>query len=579
MYRAQILGLTVVVWWTSLLTSCTLDFSDFKVLTRSYEPSKDECGDGTLDDGELCDPEILEGVTGACPSPTSCAAAQGCERTRFVGDASKCTATCEVDLITDFVAGDKCCPKGASFEQDSDCSKECGDGLLGGDEQCDDSAGVPCPATEEDCAPKECQLADLSGDHCTTTCTYASVAPRDDDQCCPPGANSRTDNDCQPRCENGIVEEGEFCDPKAPDGCPQNQADCDERFAKQACRVGKFVAGTDNECQNNCVAETITDRADNDGCCPEGADDTNDNDCVGGVCGNNRVEPGEYCDIGPRSPFPCPAECAEPADKCVKSVLRGSECTAKCETVVVPADDCGENDGCCPDGCTASTDADCPPVTACGDGVVDEDIGEFCEGDCPTECEAPALGTCASSRLLGQADNCTARCITEPVTICSVEESDGVCCATSCDATNDIDCMPVCGNNIAEGEETCDGDGDGEDSCAAISAMCVDDGNPCTTATLSGSVGMCDLKCTIADVEAGPSDDCCIEGSMVSDPDCGCVPGVPDCCGNGVTEGDELCDGDCPSPDECTDLTTTYRGSPETCNAECFVLGLIPVGN
>lgn len=50
-----------------------------------------------------------------------------------------------------------------------------------------------------------------------------------------------------------------------------------------------------------------------------------------------------------------------------------------------------------------------------------------------------------------------------------------------------------------------------------------------------------------------------------------CVDGV--CCGNGELEGDETCEGDCPTAAQCDDniacTLDTYTGSPSTCRAEC----------
>ena len=36
-------------------------------------------------------------------------------------------------------------------------------------------------------------------------------------------------------------------------------------------------------------------------------------------------------------------------------------------------------------------------------------------------------------------------------------DGDG-CCAPGCNATNDSDCTPICGNGVVEAGETCDGD-------------------------------------------------------------------------------------------------------------------------
>src|SRR5262249_4310649 len=40
----------------------------------------------------------------------------------------------------------------------------------------------------------------------------AITMPKNNDGCCPPGANANNDNDCMPKCGNGVVEMGEQCD-------------------------------------------------------------------------------------------------------------------------------------------------------------------------------------------------------------------------------------------------------------------------------------------------------------------------------------------------------------------------------
>jgi hypothetical protein len=98
------------------------------------------------------------------------------------------------------------------------------------------------------------------------------------------------------------------------------------------------------------------------------------------ACGNGVIDPGETCD----PVASCPASCASSGDACMPNVLVGaaSSCTAQCQMQLVTA--CHDNDGCCPPGCTGTTDSDCPggsnanPATGSGgtDGVV--------EGGCAT---------------------------------------------------------------------------------------------------------------------------------------------------------------------------------------------------
>jgi hypothetical protein len=73
------------------------------------------------------------------------------------------------------------------------------------------------------------------------------------------------------------------------------------------------------------------------------------------VCGNGMVESGETCD-----PIAsCPTSCPQGTDACMPNVLMGTAaaCTAECVVQQITA--CANDDGCCPTGCTSSTDNDC----------------------------------------------------------------------------------------------------------------------------------------------------------------------------------------------------------------------------
>jgi hypothetical protein len=50
------------------------------------------------------------------------------------------------------------------------------------------------------------------------------AACEDSDGCCPLGCNAYSDADCSPDCGNGVIEEGETCDP--PESCPEDRREC-----------------------------------------------------------------------------------------------------------------------------------------------------------------------------------------------------------------------------------------------------------------------------------------------------------------------------------------------------------------
>jgi hypothetical protein len=180
------------------------------------------------------------------------------------------------------------------------------------------------------------------------------------------------------------------------------------------------------------------------------------------TCWNGRVDPGELCD--PAAPLDgggCPASC--PMLGCmVRELVGAGSCQAQCLVVAVQTA-CVDHDGCCPTGCNANNDSDCPVV--CGNGVLE--VGELCDpiGTCPTSCpnercllrELVNPGTCqAECRTVGMIKTCNA--------------ADG-CCPANCNYNGDPDCESLCDNGTLEGDETCDPRVTCPKSCPNIGCM------------------------------------------------------------------------------------------------------------
>lgn len=268
-----------------------------------------------------------------------------------------------------------------------------------------------------------------------------------------------------------------------------------------------------------------------------------------GTCGNGRLDTNETCDPGIASgEGSCQVSCG--AGSCETAELVGSanECNLRC---VRTPQACADGDGCCPQGCDASTDSDC--TNTCGNGTVE--TPEICDGNCPATCQGTA---CAPGVLVGSASTCDARCETEPIILC--DDGDG-CCAAGCDASNDSDCEmvgPSCGNGVVEAGELCDG------NCPTACQP----RNTCETASLQGSAAQCNAGCEYDPISACVGGDgCCPAGcTNATDSDCSTT------CGNNFIEPGETCDGNCPTsctaPNACTRVTLT--GDEEQCNVRCI---------
>jgi hypothetical protein len=472
------------------------------------------CGDGVVEMGEACEVSISPLAPGGCP--VSCDDMDPTTTDFLVG--AGCQVGCS-HFDTKPISGDGVCLPGSNHETDSDCRPSCGNSVLEPGELCD--KGIPanypnaCP-TSCPAPPSACLQAVVAGSasdcsaHCVTTpVTTCSLTA---DGCCPAGCDSNTDADCSPRCGDGALEPtlGEICDTGLPAGnkkaCPTSCPD----DGNPCTQVLLLSAGT---CAAKCVLLPVTIPLAGDGCCPPGADFTLDPDCSP-QCGNGVVEtPAEKCDWG--VPGSCPSSCpAAGACTLVTQVGMSGDCTATCVTQTIVS--CLSGDGCCPSGCTALTDSDCPVV--CGDGAVegteacDRAITPGLPGACPKSCDDG--DACTLDVTDGSPESCTRSCRHVAVTACI--GGDG-CCPAGCSADNDTDCNPTCGDGLIGAGETCDP----PSSCPTT---CPDDGDPCTREQITGDPLQCNVVCRhvpITTCSGATSDACCPTGcAPASDTDC-----------------------------------------------------------
>jgi poly(3-hydroxybutyrate) depolymerase len=121
-----------------------------------------ECGNGIVDDGELCD--------GDCP--TSCDPIGSCQIAELVGSAEACDAQCLFTQITDCDDNDGCCPMDCDYRSDADCA------------MCDSSVGMTIPVplcTQDDPCTNLLPTYELQGITEITEPTFVPVCRTSDD--------------------------------------------------------------------------------------------------------------------------------------------------------------------------------------------------------------------------------------------------------------------------------------------------------------------------------------------------------------------------------------------------------------
>lgn len=325
-----------------------------------------DCTINSCVNGSCVAENITECVEGDYCCPSGCTAAEDPECGTVVeGDECEAVEDCDIQAgqcmeadcvngfcvevtVVDCVDDDGCCPLGCSFSKDNDCTEE---DECKSNSDCNDNN----PCTDDLCSgnPKTCSNDEI------TTCSGS-----DRDSCCPSNCDYYSDKDCN-LCEN--------------DG------DCDD---DDECTID-LCHGSPQTCSN----QAIITCEDDDGCCPTGCNQGNDNDC------SNECTYAYDCND---------------QDPCTEDSCDGTNCVYDEITT------CNEfePDGCCPDSCTPSTDADCQDIN-------------YCESD--AECEDYDDCTVTDFCNLG-----TNRC---EHTFVSCGPDDG-CCPPNCGGNEDKNCRP-----------------------------------------------------------------------------------------------------------------------------------------
>ena len=360
-------------------------------------------------------------------------------------------------------------------------------------------------------------------------------------------------------CGDGVWNDEEECDTMIPQGLP---GACD---SPESCRTGgckpEQLEGT--ACKTRCMEYPVQSAIAGDDCCPDGTDSSTDPDCTVATCGNGVVEMGELCDGDcPVDPAACPR-----SNDCQTATIVGDAASCSAVCAMSQIDVCMTGDGCCgTSDCNNTNDGECSP--GCGNGVVEEALGELCE---PTSADGPCPSCddgdpCTDDITTGTPENCNVRCNHTPVT--RTVNGDMCCPSGRGNANNDSDCPAICGNGLIERGEFCDG------LCPTAASQC-EDFIACTRSTLVASP--CGMRCSFELILAAANGDgCCPVGATArNDNDC-----TPDC-GNLVIEPGEVCDGNCPTScpadtdgNACTANVVAGTGCSRRCDSRPVLANL-----
>lgn len=401
--------------------------------------------------------------------------------TPCAGGAAMCVnGVCTFDVLCGdgLIVGDEACDDGENNGDGEgfcldDCSAKqmCADGVQNGTEACEVTDTVDCATLgfvggTANCA-SDCTGYDDSTCTMTTDCGNGVVDPG---EICDDGTNTGGEGGCiactsVQECGDGVPEGSEACDDGILNGTGEGQC-LDDCSARQECG--------DGETNGNEVCDDGVQNGSGDGFCLAGCAGTQD-------CGDGTVNGTELCDDGVQN---------------------------------------GSGNGFCLGDCSANQ--------VCGDGV--QNGNEFCEAGAFEAC------TELSGGFIGGDAFCDSECSAWDVTTCTTTEDCGdgdVDPGETCDdGTNDggdgecLACMgfQTCGDGVLEGDEVCDDgsavNGSGQDACLGDCSGVQDcgDGTPNGTEVCDDGVN-----------DGGPND--CLPGCL----------GIQTC-GDGATEGTETCD-------------------------------------
>ena len=458
------------------------------------------CGNGRVDNGEVCDDGNNvsgDGCSADCQSNEMCgnaivdsAKGEQCD----LGPANKDGTACEHDCslpkcgngIVDPTLNEEC-DAGALNADTPDapcrtyCQKpRCGDGIVDPSlgEICDDGNTKPDDGCSADCKSievcgdgvvgngEQCDLGSANSNApdaaCRTDCSLRRcgdmiIDPLHLEQCDDGTANADMPDTCRvncqsPRCGDAILDvlHGEVCDDgntTSGDGC---SSDC---LSKETCGNGYVDLIKGEQCDDGTSNSNL----------PNAACRTN---CTVRRCGDTIVDSmfGELCDLGAMNSNVANATCRTDClpQRCGDGILDNMK-----------GEVCDDGNVTAGDGCSA----DCKSLETCGNGIVDTVKGEQCDAGvmnantsdapCRTNCQLPKCGDnivdpsrgeiCDLGGLNSNAPNATCRtnCTPQRCGDKIVDTTKGEVCDDGNNVSGDgcsADCKSneTCGNSIVD---------------------------------------------------------------------------------------------------------------------------------
>jgi fibro-slime domain-containing protein len=364
-----------------------------------------------------------------------------------------CSATCQVE------PGFHCGPGG--------CAAICGDGLIHGDETCDDQGRVSGDGCSAACKKEPFTTCTGEPSVCTSTIACPDGVVEPGEICDPPGTDG-----CLPGCKsfapdvgtpavcgNSTIEAGEECDPPKPGlGCTagcvvETGFSCPRPgvcFALPKCGDGVLNAALGEECDDG-------DGDPSDGCAncmvvpPYSCYGIQPSVCIQEVCGDGVRTPSEACDDGANG-IGC-SNCQLDAGWICP--VEGTQCIERCgDGLKVGTEECDDKNTANGDGCNAGCRVE--PGFTC------PNVGNACD---PAKCGNNTIEAgegCDDNNTIG-GDGCGPTCQQEPVVTPGPNPTVDVFCGDGlitsgevCDDGNTVDgdgCAADC--KSVEAEWTC----------------------------------------------------------------------------------------------------------------------------